>query len=414
MGQHTNQIYDYKGAYDISFQSIGEFSQKPVVFSNWAMYPIYLKFINELFCANELTGITFNALFVSSVASMLYSILKDFMAPRTAILASLIFAAWPSFLEYIPMLSPEFVFVFLATLSGFIICRTYKSKNTAKKYAGYISATVILAFANFFKSVVPIILISATATFVLLLIDKRKDVFNYLKIQSLKHIIATAVLAVSAFILTTEGCYFGLSTFYGSPVNRSAQSYYMSVGLSCEAKGFFNSDILNEYYQMMVETDYNFEEVNRIFTDKLFDDIKNNNHIDFEFVKNKLRYSFGNDDYTGMINMTINPEYSIVAQMNWVDYFAPFNQMWYIICIIMIIISSIRNVFTQNDKKVIFYSALTIFGFVLLILLSEAQPRYKCVFYPLFAILVADGVDGIVAFYNFLRKKHSNKSDKLC
>ena len=66
--------------------------------------------------------------------------------------------------------------------------------------------------------------------------------------------------------------------------------------------------------------------------------------------------------------------------------------------------------FITNEKQLIFYCAVAIFGFILLLMLSEAQPRYKCVFYPLLSILVADGIDFTKKTFHalkiFVKKKH--------
>lgn len=121
--QNTSQKYDYKTVCLTSFQAVGDYCEKSTVFCNWAMYPIYLKFVNKKFCQSRLTGIALNALIISLVSAMVYSIAKNFVSKKTALLGSLFFASWPDFFEYIPMLSPEFVFLFLATFAGFLLCR---------------------------------------------------------------------------------------------------------------------------------------------------------------------------------------------------------------------------------------------------------------------------------------------------
>lgn len=403
-GQNTHQIYDYKTAYDSSFQNIGDFSLKSTVFPNWAMYPIYLKVINAIFGSNELTGISFNGLIVSLSACMLYYIAKRFVSEKISISAALIFSAWPSFLGYIVILSPEYVFVFLMMLSALLFIKAYSSDSPLCRYAGAFGGGLTLALSNFFKTVVPVILVALVLTIFFLFLDHRKEIIVCFRKTNRKCVInKLAITAVAILTFAVSGAVgnSALETFYGRDLNPSPHIFYMTMGLSSESKGFYNRDIQIEYVNRMQETDFDFETVNGEFYSSLKADLKENDHINYNFFKNKIMYSFGNDDYSVLVDLTIDEEHSVLALTSWRDFFVPFNQYWYIICVVMIVFSAFRN-FVVNDNKLIFISSLIIFGFIILLMFSEVQPRYKCIFYPILSLLAADGLDSVRCIGNYL------------
>ena len=49
-----------------------------------------------------------------------------------------------------------------------------------------------------------------------------------------------------------------------------------------------------------------------------------------------------------------------------------------------------------RERKTVMVSALMVFGFALLLLLSEVQPRYKTVVYPFMAVVSAYGIYCII------------------
>ena len=395
MGQNAIQIYDYRDAFLISFQSFGDFSAKSVIFPNWAMYPVVLKLFHAVFGANELTGITLNAVMVSASASMVYDLSRRFIPAKTAVLAALLFAGWPSFMEYLIMLSPEFLFIFTACLSAELACRSHDSRNMLHKSVYAAASAALLAFSNFFKAVVPVILIALLIVFFLLFTESREKILACLfkgRTRCLRSG-GLIILSAAAFLLTNTLCHSFLEEFYGAPLNDSVQSYYMATGLSSASRGFFAPDVYNSYVNMLAESDYDFASVSSTVYDNLWRDILENKHLDYAFFRDKLMYGFGNDDYTIMVDMTVN-DGSIPGLANWAGFFAPFNQIWYLLCVLCIVASS-ANCLAMNDKRLLFFCAVAVWGMILLLMLTEVQPRYKCVFYPLLSILAADGIRAV-------------------
>jgi len=401
MGQNTIQIYDYRNAFVTSFQSFGDFSQKSIIFPSWAMYPVVLKLFHAVLGANELTGITMNAVMVSMSASMVYEMSRHFIPAKTAVLAALIFAGWPSFMEYLIMLSPEFLFVFLFCLSAVLAYRSHDSKNIWLKCILAVASAVLLAFSNFFKAVVPVTLIALMIVIFLLFMEDGQKILTCLGKEKLKCLRSGGIVILSAmaFLLTNFMCHSFLEKFYGTPLNDSAQSYYMTIGLSSSSRGFYNPEIHDSYVSGMAESNYDFASVNQAFYKNLWMDISENKHLNYEFFRNKLMYGFGNDDYTVMVDMSVNDS-SLPGLINWIGFYAPFNQIWYLLCVLFIAASAFKCL-VLNDKHLLFYCAIAIVGLILLLMLSEVQPRYKCVFYPLLSILAADGITAAGTWIHF-------------
>lgn len=408
MGQNTIQIYDYQDAFMTSFQSFGEFAEKSVIFSNWAMYPIVLKFFHAVFGANELTGITLNAVMVSASAAMLYDTARHFIPAKTAVRAALLFAGWPSFMQYLIVLSPEFLFVFLSCCSAKLAYQAYSSRVLLHKCAFAAAAAALLAFSNFFKNVVPVMLIALAIVAFLLLAENWRKVCASFRKRKGDYLRACGVIILSAFLSTNFLCRNLMESFYGAPLNDSPQSYYMTIGMASASKGFFTPEIYNRYTGMMRESGYDFAYVNDVFYEDLRTDISESGHLNYGFFRDKLMYSFGNDDYTGMVDMTVNDN-SLPGLAAWRDFFAPFNQIWYLLCATFIMFAAFKSL-VMNDKRLTFYCAVTIFGFILLLMLSEVQPRYKCVFYPLLSILAADGIGSAGSAFRLVKTLAEEKN----
>lgn len=74
VGQYTEQVSDFASALALSQKSfpLTEVPDYYRIFSNWALYPLYLKLIQELFGSGAITGIIFNAVLCAFSSTFIY------------------------------------------------------------------------------------------------------------------------------------------------------------------------------------------------------------------------------------------------------------------------------------------------------------------------------------------------------
>lgn len=82
------------------------------------------------------------------------------------------------------------------------------------------------------------------------------------------------------------------------------------------------------------------------------------------------------------------------------------QNFWVLICFFLCIDSVF--LFIQMDKYRMCIS-LILFGFAILMLLSEVQGRYKCVMYPIISMLAADRIIRLIVLLKQLAGKYKFK-----
>jgi hypothetical protein len=153
IGFNTNQTSDFGLAY------VQSQKQNPLdilyykVFSNWGMYVLYLKLIQQIFGNYQIVGIIGNAILSAfSVVLIYFILLITTKKIPMAIIAALIFNFWPAHLFYTVLLSPDFltIFLFLSTLLFLSIGHNYFNLHRWEKgIIYYILSGIAAGFGNF-------------------------------------------------------------------------------------------------------------------------------------------------------------------------------------------------------------------------------------------------------------------------
>lgn len=154
LGQYKEQISDFASAFMLSQKSfpLTETPDHYRIFSNWAIYPLYLRTIQKMFGYGAFTGIIFNAIVCALSTTLIYILCNlGIKNDRIGYLAALIYTFWPSHLLYSIILTPEFLNIFLTLLLGccMLMAIRYYDRKIVYVLIG-LSATV-LALSGFFK-----------------------------------------------------------------------------------------------------------------------------------------------------------------------------------------------------------------------------------------------------------------------
>lgn len=147
------------------------------------------------------------------------------------------------------------------------------------------------------------------------------------------------------------------------------------------------STVGGEYWKIVTEKEFDYDEANQTMMDAIRQDISENKHITVQLFMNKLTISWQDQDYLYFAWETMAPDDRIHTQR--LDQ-QIFYQSYYLIIGVLAVMGCWTFV-REKPNKFFFSIALFILGFMLTLLLSENQPRYKIITYPYICILAGVG-----------------------
>ena len=365
LGAEYTQVGDYATAL-ASSQTLPYIGAYFRVFSTWIMQVYYLSLMPTAFF-----GMCMNALLTVMAGVLLYYLaLQAGLGRSTAVGAGLIFLWQPSLLLYAPVLSPELPHLFLAVLAMNIFMLA-KKRSGFSAYALYVLAGVVFCLADLFRSVVIIYLIACAIVFMVR--------------RSRKSLIGLVVAGIVCTMLTPLA-YNAAETASGESVNRSLVGHFLYMGLT---KGYWTVET-SQYYPLAKANDFDYEKTSRELMERLLEERKADKWPSlFLLIPMKLAFGLGTDDYTHLIYDGLSAE---MQESLPITLFATYIRSYYALILLGIVYSA-RAALKKTNMGLIFFAQIVMVGFTLLMLLSEVQPRYKIVLYPLMALCAAYGFE---------------------
>lgn len=120
VGQNVQQLSDFGVALQTSYKEfpLDDISAYYTTFSNWAIYPLYIKLIRFIFGNSMFTCLIANAL-IYAISSVLIFVLCHLWrnSDKIGYVAAILYSFWPSHSLYIVILTPEFPNICLTLLS---------------------------------------------------------------------------------------------------------------------------------------------------------------------------------------------------------------------------------------------------------------------------------------------------------
>lgn len=421
IGHDTIQIVDFERVFYVSLQDAPVFADVQGInfyqaFPNWALHVKLLHLLNINFGGTPLTGIMCNAV-VSSLSVVLLYLVVYFATNKDAfaVISALIFSCWPFYLYYMILLTPDFNFVFLCLLGLLLIVVSYRFiKRLWLKACFYGAAGIVLSLAGFFKSVDKILIIALFIAAVLGAIACGR--FHSKRVLSG---LLVVVVFFTAWAGTSKLTYKMIEGYVGGPVNTNVAPYFMNVGMSVDTYGQWSQEVLDEYLGDIKETDYNFSLVNTRMKNRLdgrVQEVKDKLKADEELVQEwkeeggkrpegtpkskwdffdvKLQKAWANNEGIRFIMQTINKENPLYDTEFYDAYYAQIQAYQVVVAFLMTV--GALAALLMRDRKAVLVCALMVFGFALLLLLSEVQPRYKTVVFPFMSVVAAYGIYAVI------------------
>ncbi len=429
IGRDTVQILDFDRVFRMSLQEGTILAEVQGInfyraFPNWALYVKLIHCLNVHFGAVPLTGIMWNVIASCISVGLVYVIVylgsgRDVLA----IISALLFSVNPFYLYYEILLSPDFTFIFLC-LSALLIL-TVAWRMTESLWLQIPAALIfgaVLALSGFFKSIDKILLIALVIVAFLRWIAK-----GHMTQKGILRCVSVAAACLIAYGGMMNYGYNYIDNYVGGVSNRDVSPYFLNVGLNSESGGQWCPETLELYLGLIDEYDYDFAVVNEKMNDHLKETVEEQNRqvrsgedpeLWRDFMEHKLRKAWGNNEGMRFIMNTIDEENPLAGRAFY-DAYLPVVQAFTVATGFLMFLGGIAALL-RRERGTVMVAALMVFGFALLLMLSEVQPRYKTVVYPFMAVVSAYGIDTalyllqliLTAGWRKIQKKAANNFDR--
>ena len=333
------------------------------------------------------------------VRNAFYEIKESFPYKKISFASAMIYCFWPGISLYTGVLTNEFITSFWAAIAILLLTVAHKwkaqGKPRAKMYTLYLCAGISLGIMNCFKSIAAIILIAwIIGLFFCEILPhikkmKKKDWLHYLV-----PILSVIFLQVT---VSQAGIYF-LANLMGvskAEMNPSVVWRTIYVGLNVEDNGKLGENsraVSKEIGQSPVNKQNelwkkaalksiseNYSQYPSLFLKKFDEEWGSEKSFIAHGFRRALDLSEEESEY-----------YDNVMDYNRLPVYNAFT-VYYIMVLLFCILSSLFSIRYRN-LFALFICSLSIFGFMLVELIMEAQNRYKSVIYFALAILAGPGI----------------------
>lgn len=401
LGLHATYGSDVKESVELANGLFPYDFEKFSSVSSWAVWPVYLRVIRKIFGSVIVPGLVLNALYTSlSVGLIYWIILTTTQNRRWAVSSAEIYAMWPMNVLFAASLRPENVNIFLTLFSlALLICahKKYKEYRYKSFWLFIVLSSASIAGSGFFKKTDLIFLCAIAIIGALFLIEHFKSVFKRERRKE-KLILACSILVFFAtYKVFVSAGYLILDQAYVQKVNRTPTAHYIEIGLSPWSDGTAHgktddSKSMGIYRYYARQAEYDYKVATKRTLEKIFTEIKEEKNLNVSFFQNKLRITWANQAYFNWISSE-SSENSIINRKVFTEMTYPLAQIWYTILLGFILLATLFSIAKKEVSEVCLFSALFLFGFMLLMLICETQPRYKYAVYPYMSILAGRGIE---------------------
>lgn len=376
-------------------------------------YAVLLKIVFAFFPVSVFTAQIVNSIATSCIPILLFlGTEKMTSKSRIAWVAGLTYAFYPGLIIYNAVTSCEHFSQFFFALGFYMLAceRTSLTEQKRKRMIAYIGGAVAFGLMCLFKE---LFVILAPA---ILMMGFCYDVIPKIVRKVKEHLpnagIIRSILKNVVFVLIVFCVYkcFVMAVqmeIGGTIVDRNDPiSVPIYRGLTPSAKGIWNEDVNEICYEVRAQSSSN-SEVNRILLQKLLSEYNGNYKMFLDVIKSKLETDFCNE---GVYWYWTFNESGNILQRTWMGevYFSLFPSAFFMVmCGIMMVRLIVRAFRKTEGRELEFFVTGIVFLFVLILILMEAQGRYKSNIMPYACILFALSIDTIIETLKSLKSKFS-------
>ncbi len=379
------------------------------LFPSYLNFSVYERLVSRLFGASYIHVLELNAFWSGVTAAALFGVaLLTTRSHTVSALAGFLYAVYPTNIVYTASGTPEFLTVAFNTL-GLLGLVWFLRAQGVKKYFGIFTAGVLLGIGTSYKSFAVIILIAFGMTVLVKeILEKRQDLKKRVRAWLLVGL--SLVLLFGGYKLAGDAILHHTEKVYNQELSTAASMpHFLLVGLNTQGEGQIHYGTLSRaYYQEYLQNGCNFEEAKEHAFALLKQDWSENKSDIVPLFLKKLVWAW-QDDFRPILYF--NQHEGIQADSllesavyNYSNNILPaVSQICYFLMLVFALAGSVRYIREKSIRYPMELCFLIVFGYFCLMLLSEAQSRYKCLILPNLCLLAAIGMDA--ARQSFCKQK---------
>ena len=389
-----------------------EFFELYRMYTNWAVYTVILGILYDLTISHFIMAQFLNVIFSSLTAVVIYAISLKISHKRSiAYTAAVFFALYPANILSNALLFMDHIAVFLICTIIYFMLRMRQADNLnqsspVKYYIICVITGIILGVENSLKTMSTVLIIAFLISLTIDFFINKDDVKAASLISKpIFKIISTAVILVSFMTVSNYAVERVAQEVHGIEFtdSRNITASMIYIGLQPSGEGQIHLGDNPRLFQTMLEkADGDFDLARQMTYDFLWQDIRENPGQFALLFPQKFRWAW-QDDTVPSYFVWITPAGDWVSIFQNPDPISP--RLEYIARVILPSISQIFYIALVGFSVIGFLGAvkqrfcfgkflmsLYSFGFILLLLIIEAQSRYKIMIIPCLCILAAYGI----------------------
>lgn len=357
----------------------------------WSHKFIYPWLLNTIGVNTQMDIFLFQGVIAAVVSLSLYYLGKEIGGEKYGIIASVIHIVWPSQIIYTIIVTEEHMAALITVLIVYLFIKLEKEisnnewqvvdrKKIIKLFVMILAEGVMCGFCAFFKDWALIIMVAVVICSIYLFV--RYDIYK--RIILLGSIVVIMLCQVGIKNICTG---FIDEKLGGMETNNNVIIWQMFESLDPNGTGLWNPVAYEEYIQLLIDSNYNYEIANKEAMEILLTRISQDVDKMPKLLLKKGISSYQNDsDIFRWVILSIGENFEKCTLMkDATKLLFEFSNVFYMLIILCIIISAI----TVKDKRV-WFILLIILGAILSGLLIECQGRYKYSIEPIFSIMFAN------------------------
>lgn len=294
----------------------------------------------------------------------------------------------PANIIYCSVMTPEFITIFFASLGVLLIVNGSEQKSNVKKAILFLLAGICIGIGSAYKSFGIIILIAMVMCFIANNIIERGGWKSFLIV------VAAVALVFGGYKLSKALIQSHSEEVMGIELDESRSiPHFLLIGLNTEGEGQIHIGTMSRFYYLTyLENGMDAEAAREKTYELLRMDWSVNGRKIPNLIAQKMIWAWQDD--------TVPVNYFDIATGNnkdltWIGIpVVTLTQVFYMIVLIGALIGCIADWRDICWKKE--FLLLIIFGYTCLIIISEAQSRYKCLIMPFMCVISGIGLEKLL------------------
>ena len=398
-------------------------------FPGWVNYTLFLQGIVNFIGDNYMLVLYSNVIFNALTAVMLFLVCEEAgLSKKVCIGATFAYVLNLTSIIYVTFDTPEHMAIAFNMVALYFIIRGFKNENLINKVIYMAVAGIFLGLSSSVKTFGVIFIVAFLIAEILRMMSSGKE---------------KGILKLFAGCIISCAIMYGLNTAVESGITKISENvydielnsadatpHYLLVGLNYTGEGQQHIGEVGKTYIKKRQEGVDLETGKQLVPLILADNWAGHENLKdaSEWLNKKLIWAWQDDmcprtyflEYTGI---DVNSKSEDIVYGFWKNIAPSTMQILYMLLMLLAAVGVIYIFLSKKNENVpnrdmlidnypLFMMGMIILGYFCMLLISEAQSRYKCLIIPFIGMFAVIGVEGIVSL---IRKRidKRTKPDKL-